>query len=68
MLLIVIGRRKCLGEDLAKTSLFQFTTILFHHFKMEPGDDKLPTVLDGMTLGLTPFKVKLTLRLLLQSD
>lgn len=59
------GRRKCLGESVAKVENFLFFANMLKNFKLEvPEGDILPTTepLDGMTIGPHHFNVKLTTR------
>lgn len=53
--------RRCIGENLAKSSLFLFFSTFLHFFNVEPAGE-LPDVVgrDGITLSPKPFKVKLT--------
>uniref|UniRef100_A0AAT9UTR8 Cytochrome P450 15A1 n=1 Tax=Maconellicoccus hirsutus TaxID=177089 RepID=A0AAT9UTR8_MACHI len=55
-----LGKRRCIGEILAKTTLFLFISILLHNFKVEHnlGKDFSVEVLDGVTQTLAPFEVK----------
>lgn len=57
-----LGKRRCMGENLAKSSLFLYLASFVHSFDMEipPGND-LPDVigLDGITLSPKPFEVLL---------
>lgn len=56
-----VGKRRCLGETLAKLELFVFFTGLMHKFKVHFADDgsKPPTTdyRPGITLCPQPFKV-----------
>ncbi|XP_026686643.1 uncharacterized protein LOC103519287 [Diaphorina citri] len=54
-----LGKRRCLGEPMARTSLFIFLSSLLYHFNISiPSDEPLPavTVLDGVTLAPAPYK------------
>ncbi|XP_046400219.1 methyl farnesoate epoxidase-like [Ischnura elegans] len=54
-----LGRRRCLGENLAKMSLYVFFSIISHAvcFKNPPGCPLPPTKgVTGFTLGTGPFK------------
>ncbi|XP_065208481.1 methyl farnesoate epoxidase-like [Planococcus citri] len=55
-----IGKRRCIGEILAKTTLFIFLSAILQNFKLESNSDEDFTakVLDGVTLALAPFQVK----------
>lgn len=58
-----MGKRRCIGENLAKSSLFLFFTSVLHVFDIESVGE-LPPISgkDGITLSPHPFKVKLTRR------
>ncbi|XP_049540774.1 methyl farnesoate epoxidase-like [Anopheles darlingi] len=55
------GRRRCLGEALAKPAVFLFFTGILHRFTIESPDDQLPSVegMDGITLAPVPFQIRL---------
>ncbi|XP_037035613.1 methyl farnesoate epoxidase-like [Bradysia coprophila] len=56
------GKRRCMGENLAKSSLFLYLASFIHSFDMEiPAGNGLPDVtgLDGITLSPKPFEVLL---------
>ena len=60
------GRRKCLGESVARIENFLFFANLIKNFKLEvPEGDNLPTTepLDGMTIGPQHFNVKFSHRI-----
>ncbi|KAI5730597.1 hypothetical protein M8J76_015514 [Diaphorina citri] len=60
-----LGKRRCLGEPMARTSLFIFLSSLLYHFNISiPSDEPLPavTVLDGVTLAPAPYKACFTSR------
>ncbi|XP_034255752.1 methyl farnesoate epoxidase-like [Thrips palmi] len=64
-----LGKRRCLGEKLARSNLFMFLAFLLHHFSMEPcpkhpvGDPiEDRHFLDGFTLCPKPFCALLTAR------
>lgn len=52
-----IGRRRCLGEILAKANMFMFIGKLVQTFKMQiPDGDQLPQMhQDGVTISPSPF-------------
>ena len=57
-----IGRRKCLGESLARMENFLFFSNIFKTFKFSKAGDTLPS-LDpdvGFTNGPHPFKTRIT--------
>jgi methyl farnesoate epoxidase / farnesoate epoxidase len=58
-----MGKRRCVGENLAKSSLFIFFASFMHSFDIEVAEN-LPGLdgKDGITLSAKPFKVKLTRR------
>lgn len=63
---LCLGKRRCMGEHLAKSSMFLFLASFMHSFEMRiPQGDDLPDVigLDGITLSPKPFKVILSQRL-----
>jgi cytochrome P450 len=55
------GKRRCIGENLAKSSLFLFFTSLLHVFNIESVRE-LPDLKgkDGITLSPHPFSAKFT--------
>lgn len=60
-----IGKRQCLGENLAKAEMFLFFTSLIHQFKFLPEDEqKLPSedYSPGVTILPVPFKARLISR------
>ncbi|XP_066254630.1 uncharacterized protein [Euwallacea similis] len=59
-----LGRRRCLGEILAKTNLFLFFTAVMHNFNFEAVPEWYPdlTPTDGVTLAPRPFKARITRR------
>lgn len=63
---IISGKRSCLGESLARTSYFLFTTSIVKTFifRSLPGSISTPSLapLDGFTLGHRPFQAFLTKR------
>ncbi|XP_071485174.1 cytochrome P450 2U1-like [Diadema antillarum] len=59
-----IGRRKCLGEQLAKVELFLFFTHIVHRFKLSAPEDRPPPTLKarlGATTNPEPFDICATL-------
>jgi methyl farnesoate epoxidase / farnesoate epoxidase len=58
-----LGKRRCLGENLAKSSLFLLFTSIMHEFDIEPIGN-LPNLKgrDGITLSPQPYKARLTKR------
>ena len=59
------GRRKCLGESVARTENFLFFANLLKNFKLEiPEGENLPTTepLDGLTIGPQHLNIKFTPR------
>lgn len=59
------GKRRCLGETLAKANYYYFFTALLHNFNIlkVPGDPE-PTLhgFDGVTISPKPFRVNLVPR------
>lgn len=58
-----MGKRRCVGENVAKSSLFLFFASVLHFFDFEAVDE-LPdlTGIDGISLAPKPFRVKLVKR------
>ncbi|XP_012227757.1 methyl farnesoate epoxidase-like [Linepithema humile] len=60
-----LGKRRCLGEQLARSTLFYFFTYIVHYFDIEisPDHDK-PDLngYDGFTLSPKPYYLKFTKR------
>ncbi|XP_053672998.1 methyl farnesoate epoxidase-like [Anopheles nili] len=54
------GRRRCLGEALAKPAVFLFFSAILHCFTIEPADKELPSLsaVDGITLSPQPFSLR----------
>ncbi|KAI1693369.1 cytochrome p450 domain-containing protein [Ditylenchus destructor] len=60
-----IGKRICLGENLARMELFLLIANIFHMFKVRPVDPLNPPTAEkipGFTVRATPYKVRLELR------
>ncbi len=61
-----VGKRKCLGESLARIELFLFLTTLLHQFSFEKSPDHdLPDVNDcsiSISRVPKPFHAKITVR------
>uniref|UniRef100_A0A182NGX5 Cytochrome P450 n=1 Tax=Anopheles dirus TaxID=7168 RepID=A0A182NGX5_9DIPT len=59
------GRRRCLGEALAKPAVFLFFTAILHRFTIESADEKLPSLnaIDGITLSPQPYSLRLRERM-----
>jgi methyl farnesoate epoxidase / farnesoate epoxidase len=56
----VSGKRRCMGENLAKSSLFQFFASFVHSYEFRvPDATALPSWegIDGITLTPKPFQV-----------
>lgn len=61
------GKRRCLGEALAKSNLFLFFAAFMHAFIVEPANPgQLPPLegFDGITLSPQPYQVRLKERLI----
>lgn len=61
----ISGKRRCIGEQLAKSSLFLFFASFLHSFDIKSIDgEPLPDQIgyDGITLAPIPFKVRLSRR------
>ena len=59
------GKRRCLGESLAKTELFIFFTGLIHKFEIKlANEDDVPSTKyrPGLTLAPYPFKIRFIAR------
>ncbi|XP_039966291.1 probable cytochrome P450 305a1 [Bactrocera tryoni] len=54
------GRRRCLGDALARACLFSFLTKIIHRFRIELCEEALPSVVlqPGITLTPKPYKVR----------
>ena len=59
-----IGRRKCLGESLARMENFLFFVNIFKNFKFSQAADSPPSLEPdvGFTYGPFPFQTKVALR------
>ena len=60
-----IGKRECLGKNLAKMELFLFLSALLHQFDFEPTPKGIPDINDcriGITRLPMPFTAKITSR------
>ncbi|XP_022902146.1 probable cytochrome P450 303a1 [Onthophagus taurus] len=62
-----LGKRRCMGETLAKGNLFIFMAALLQHFDFAIPHGSEPTIvetdfLDGVTPGPKPYKALITLR------
>ena len=59
-----IGRRKCLGESLARMENFLFFVNMFKNFKFSQAGDSPPSLEPdvGFTYGPFPFQTKVALR------
>ncbi|RZC40009.1 cytochrome P450 303a1 [Asbolus verrucosus] len=59
-----IGKRRCLGESLARANVFLFTSALLQHFNFSipPGIPPTRECIDGVTPGPLPFKALVTPR------
>jgi len=63
--LFITGKRRCLGETLARSSLFLFFSTLLHNFFISvPSGYPTPSVdsYDGITLSPKPFYARLVPR------
>lgn len=63
---LFLGKRRCIGENIARSSLFIYFASFMHAFKMAiPSGVDLPdiTPMDGITLQPKPFKVELIRRI-----
>ncbi|XP_067644720.1 probable cytochrome P450 305a1 isoform X2 [Eurosta solidaginis] len=54
------GRRRCLGDALARACLFSFLTTIVHHFRIESDEAAMPStrLQPGITLTPKPYKVR----------
>lgn len=59
-----LGKRRCLGEDLAKANLFLLIAGLLQTFNFKPVPDDPPQfeVMDGLTAAIKPFNMIVSLR------
>lgn len=59
------GKRRCLGESLAKANVFLFTATVLQHFNLRIPDGEDPpstSCMDGVTPSPIPYKAQITLR------
>ena len=58
------GRRRCLGESLAKPAVFLFFSAIMHRFEIECEGKELPSLnaVDGITLSPVPYTLRLAER------
>ncbi|XP_036326022.1 probable cytochrome P450 305a1 [Rhagoletis pomonella] len=54
------GRRRCLGDALARACLFSFLTKILHRYRIELCEEAMPSVVlqPGITLTPKPYKVR----------
>ena len=65
ILLWFLGKRRCLGEIIARSSLFLIFTYVLHHFNIDVSEEHgNPDMIgyDGFTISPKPYHLKLTLR------
>lgn len=65
MKLVISGKRRCLGEILARGSLFIFLTTIIHHYNFEKFDETESSSsngLDGFVIVPKPYKLVFHLR------
>lgn len=60
--MIVLGRRRCMGENLAKCSLFLFFASFMHAFDFQAKEMPAIEGYDGITISPYPFKLILKSR------
>lgn len=58
------GKRRCMGETLAKANIFLFTATLLQNFNFVASPDCPPQVewIEGITPSPSPYKATITLR------
>jgi hypothetical protein len=58
-----MGKRRCIGENVAKGSLFLFFSTVLHFFDIVPAEE-LPDLIgtDGISIAPKPYRVKLIKR------
>lgn len=58
------GKRRCMGESLARANVFLFTSTLLQSFSFSTveGSPPVEEFIDGVTPGPKPFKAIVTLR------
>lgn len=66
----LIGRRRCLGEILAKTNLFLFIAKLVQNFEIQipPGVQLPEKTLEGVTISPSPFSAIFIPRRLIRQE
>lgn len=56
----VAGRRRCIGENLAKSNLFVFFATFMHSFDMKSAIVPPMEGVDGITIAPKPLRVRIT--------
>lgn len=56
----IAGRRRCIGENLAKSNLFLFFATFMHAFDMKSSLVPPMEGVDGITIAPKPLRVKIT--------
>lgn len=58
------GKRRCMGETLARANIFLFTATLLQNFNFFPSPTSPPNLewKEGITPGPSPYKARITLR------
>ncbi|KAM4770940.1 cytochrome P450 1B1 [Rhinophrynus dorsalis] len=64
VMIFSVGKRRCIGEELAKIQLFLFTSVLVHQciFTANPTDNLNQEYDYGLSIKPKPFMVNMTLR------